>query len=58
MSAANALKPAPIDLAGHGVNRKSVHLSPHIKCSPNARDRESEEVVLGANQLRSQDLCG
>lgn len=58
VSAANVVKPAPIVLAGHGVNRKSVHSSPHIKYSPDARDRESEEVVLGVNQLRSQDLCG
>ena len=46
VSAANALKPAPIVLAGHGVNRKPVHLIPHM---------ESEEVVLRApdNALRS-----
>lgn len=42
VSAANALKPAPIVLAGHGVNRKPVHRIPHM---------ESEEVVLRAYQL-------
>jgi hypothetical protein len=56
VSAATAVKPAPIVLAGHGVNRKSALLSPQIKCSLNARDRGSEEVVLRANQLPDNAL--
>jgi hypothetical protein len=47
VSVASALKPAPIILAGHGVNRKPVYLIPHM---------ESEEVVLRANQLPDNAL--